>query len=175
MSKPCHKCTKDDKINKHRLDANILNIVYESSNIITSLCLPRKYTTTHNDVPPLLYAAIGHNYNKRLLSSEEVINAETQIIGKWVQKHNKYEIHFEAIISTEKNPQAEIRNIIICRELGVVLESVAFVETALLKLNPHLAKTKIFVHFKSIDQQYDRVEYWNTLGYWSSNKDKCRC
>lgn len=174
MTQPCHKCTKDDKINKHRLDPNILNIVYESSQMITSLSLPRKYTTTHNDSPPLLYAAIGHHYNKRLLSSEEVIKLETQIIGKWFRRNNKYEIHFEAIVSTEKNPQAEIRNTIICNELGVVLESIAFAETALLTLYPELAKTKIYVHFRSINSQYKRVEYWNTLGYWSSNKCKCK-
>ncbi len=174
MSKPCQKCTNDDKINKHRLDTNILNIVYESSEIITSLCLPRKYTTTHNDVPPLLYAAIGHDYNKRLLSSEEVINAQTQIVGKWIRRNNAYEIHFAAIVSTEKNPQAQIRNTIICKELGVVLESVAFAETALLKLHPKLGKTKIYVHFRSIDPIYKRTEYWNTLGYWSQKiKDKC--
>jgi hypothetical protein len=175
MSRKCEKCTKDDKTNKRHLDTNILNIIYESSDMITSLCLPRKYTTTHNDVPPLLFAAIGHDYNKRLLSSEEVINAQTQIVGKWIRREGEYEIHFAAIVSTEKNPQAQIRNTIICRELGVVLESIAFAETSLLKLHPKLGNTKIYVHFRSIDPTYNRTEYWNTLGYWASKKDNCNC
>ena len=95
---------------------------------------------------------------------------ETEILGKWSKKNYKYRIKLTAIVSTEKNPQAAIRNIIICKELGVVLEGIAFAETALLKLNPCLKNTKIYVHFKSIDPAYDRVEYWGKLGYWSSNK-----
>lgn len=143
--------------------------------MITSPCFPRKYTTTHNDVPPLLFAAIGHNYNKRLLSSKEVVNEQTQIVGKWVRKNHKYEIHFDVFVSTNKNPLAQIRNAIFCSELGIVLESIAFAETALLKLHPSFTETKIYVHFKSIDLKYDRIEYWNTLGYWASKKNNCKC
>lgn len=58
-----------------------------------------------------------------------------------------------AYVSTEKNPQAEIR-----KELGA--------ETTLLKLHPELGSTKIFVHFKFIDPNYNRTEYWNRLAYW---------
>lgn len=164
--KECVQCTKEDRKNQNRLDPLLLNIIYEDSEQITSLCLPRKYTTTHNDVPPTLFAGIGHEYNKRLLSTEEVIKNQTEIIGKWVKKDCKYEIHLKAIVSTKENPQAEIRNMIICRELGTVLESIAFAETALLKLHPELKSTKIFVHFKSIDPKYNRTEYWHRLGYW---------
>jgi hypothetical protein len=166
MSQECVQCSKDDKKNQHRLDPLLLNIIYESSDMITSLCLPRKYTTTHNDVPPTLFTGIGHQYNKRLLSTEEVIKNQTQITGKWVKKDCKYEIHLKAYVSTKENPQTEIRNLIICKELGVVLESIAFSETSLLKLHPELKSTKIYVHFKSIDLKYDRTEYWHRLGYW---------
>lgn len=167
MSKQCVNCNFVDKTNQHRLDPSLLNIIYESSKMITSLSLPRKYTTTHNDVPPSLYIGIGHNYNNRLLSTEEVIKNQTEVLGKWKQKDNgKYEIHLIAFVSTDKNPQAEIRNNIICRELGVVLETIAFAETALLESCPNLASTKIFVHFKSIDPKYNRTEYWDRLCHW---------
>lgn len=178
MSKDCVKCAPENKINQHRLVPSMLDIVYESSNTITSLSLPRKYTTTHNDVPPTLFIGIGHDYNKRLLSTEEVIKNQTEIVGKWVKTDcGEYEIHLIAYVSTEKNPQKEIRNKIICEELGVVLESIAFAETTLLKLHPELASTKIFVHFKSIDPAYNRTEYWNKLGYWqnkSHSKDETK-
>lgn len=174
MSQDCPDCSKLDKTNQHRLDPNALNIIYQSSGIITSLCLPRKYTTTHNDIPPTLFVGIGHDYNQRLLSTEEVIKNESQVLGKWLQKMNKYEIHFKVLVSTQKNPQAEIRNAIFCKELGVVLESIAFAEAALLKSNPCLASTKIYVHFESIDPKYNRTEYWHRLGYWASSK-RCDC
>lgn len=173
MSRRCVKCNPEDKINQHRLVPSMLDIIYDSSKIITSLSLPRKYTTTHNDVPPTLFIGIGHDYNKRLLSTEEVIKNQTEIVGKWEKTiEGKYEIHLISFISTEKNPQAEIRNNIICKELGVVLESIAFAETTLLQLHPELGSTKIFVHFKSIDPNYNRTEYWNRLGYWQNKFHK---
>jgi len=55
--------------------------------------------------------------------------------------------------------------------MGVVLESVAFAETALLKLHPELGNAKIFIHFHSSDPKYKRTEYWNKLAYWSP----CKC
>ena len=165
----CIKCTDENRTNHYRLNSLLLPITYETSNIITHLDLPRKYTSTHNDSTFEIYISIGHTYNKFLLSSEEAIKTQSYVIGKWVKndKNDKYEIHLKVLVSTPENPQSEIRNKIFCNELGVVLEGIAFAETALLKNNPHLASTKIFIHFKSIDPKYRRVEYWHRLGYWA--------
>jgi hypothetical protein len=162
----CHQCSCENKQNNHLLDPLLCPITYDSSEIITNFCLPRKYTNTHNDQTREIYISVGKCYNKNLLSSPEAVNVESQIIGKWVQKKNKYQIILEAIVSSTKNPQSEIRNTIICNELGFVLQGIALAETALLKLHPKLGKTKIYVHFKSNDKAYDRVEYWGKLKYW---------
>jgi hypothetical protein len=165
--KPCYICNKEDKVNNHRLDPLLLPITYESSKIITSFDLPRKYTSTHNDQTKEIYLSIGHEYNKRLLESDEAVKVQSEVVGKWVKtKKGKYQINLTVLVSTEKNPQAEFRNIVFCRELGPVLEGIALAESALLKLYPRLASTKIYVHFKSIDPNYNRVEYWHRLGYW---------
>ena len=55
---------------------------------------------------------------------------------------------------------------IFCAELGPVLEGIAFSETALLKAHHDLRNTKIYIHFKSIDKNYDRMEYWGKLKDW---------
>lgn len=166
----CITCEKQDKINTHRLDPLYFPIIYQNARVITSLTLPRLYTSTHNDDTKQIFLSIGPKYDEILLNTPEVINVETEILGKWVKKNDKYRIQLTAIVSTEKNPQAQIRNIIICKELGVVLEGIAFAETALLKRYPCLKDTKIYIHFKSIDPAYDRTEYWGKLGYWSSKK-----
>jgi hypothetical protein len=162
----CQECSCENKKNTHRLQPLLCPITYDSSEIITNFCLPRKYTNTHNDTTREIYISVGKCYNKILLSSPEAVNVESQIMGKWVQKDGKYKIVFEAIVSSVKNPQAQIRNTIICSEMGVVLEGIALAENALLKLNPKLGKAKIYVHFKSNDSTYDRVEYWGKLKYW---------
>jgi len=52
----------------------------------------------------------------------------------------------------------------------VVLEGIAFAETALLNKYPELGESRIIVHFKSLDEKYDRVEYWHRLKYWAPEK-----
>jgi len=162
----CIKCTSENRKNNHRLDPLLCPITYENSNIITNFSLPRRYTNIHNDETREVLISVGKNYNKTMLSSPEAVKLETQIIGKWGKKDGKYKILLEAIVSTEKNPQAPIRNTIICNELALVLEAIALAETALLELNPKLSNTKIYVYFKSIDPKYDRLEYWGRLGKW---------
>jgi hypothetical protein len=160
-------CTTANKKNTHRLNPLLCPITYENADIITHFSLPRKYTNTHNDQTKEILISVGKNYNKIMLKSPESINNETQIIGKWI-KHKNYKIILQAIVSIHKNPQANIRNQIICNELGLVLEAIALAETALLTLHPKLLKTKIYIQFVSTDQQYQRTEYWGRLGQWCS-------
>lgn len=169
MTDKCIQCTDLQRTNQHRLNPYLLPIFYESSDIITNLNLPRKYTSTHNDTTAEIYISIGHDYNKYLLSSEEVINNQTQVTGKWIynQDKHRHEIHLQVDVSTIKNPNAELRNTIFCAELGPVLEGIAFAETALLEKHPKLGNTRILVHFKSIDEKYDRIEKWHRLKYWA--------
>lgn len=164
----CVKCTSENKKNNHRLDPLLCPITYECSNIITNFCLPRKYTNIHNDQTREVLISVGKNYNDIMLSSPEAVNVETQIIGKWCKKNGKHVIYLRAIVSSVKNPAAEIRNTIICNELSLVLEAIALAETALLKLHPKLGETKIYVNFSSIDKKYNRVEYWGKLKKWQS-------
>jgi len=159
-------CSKDNRKNTHRLNPLLLPITYESANIIKKLKLPRKYTSTHNDETAEVFLSIGHEYNTLLLSSEEVKNVESQVVGKWIKKHNKYQIHLEVLVSTLKNPSPFFRNKVFCEEMAPVLEGIALAETCILTLNPHLLKTKIYIKFKSIDKSYDRIEYWGKLSRW---------
>lgn len=168
----CVKCSETNRLNQHRLEPLLAPITYESAEIITNFSLPRKYTNTHNDETSEIYLSIGHDYNKRMLESEEAVKVQSQVVGKWAKHKSGYAIHFTVIVSSEQNPQAFIRNKIFCEELGVVLEGFGLAETALLKLHPELAKAKIYVHFESIDPAYARVEKWHTLGYWAKPKPK---
>jgi hypothetical protein len=162
----CVKCSDANKTNQHRLNSLLLPITYQDRKIITNLKLPRKYTSTHNDETSEIYMSIGHEYNKLLLSSEEVVKLQSQVVGSWVEKDCGYEIHLTVLVSTEQNPQSPFRNLVFCEELGVVLEGIAFAETSLLSIYPNLGSTKVYIHFKSIDPIYDRVEYWGKLKYW---------
>lgn len=150
-----------NRTNQHRLVPLSLHMMYESADIIASLSLPRKYICNYNNISQNLhenFISIGHNYGKYMPSTEE-----PPIIGEWTETAGKLEIHLEVSIN------AENRNDAVCDRLGIVLEGIAFAETALLKLHPNLAATKIFIKFHSTNQNHDRIEYWHRLGYWTQD------
>lgn len=165
----CNKnvtCDGSQKKNKHDLDPTMLNIVYDSKKESTIFSLPRKYTSTHNDSPPTLYLGIGKKYIDRLLDTEEVKKNQTQILGKWKKEHEKYIIQLKVYVSTVTNPQTVIRNSIFCKELGLVLQSIAFAEIPILKEHPNLLKTNIYIKFISNVPEYNRTEKWGKLCDW---------
>jgi len=163
----CVTCSKENKKNKHRLDTLKCPITYDSFKIVTHLGHERKYTSIHSDETGEIFISVGCRYNKAFLESEEATIVQSQVVGGWVKRKGKYQIHLRVIVSSEKNPQVIIRNKIFCEELGPTLEGIALAEQGLLAKHPSLAKTKIYIHFESIDKAYDRVEEWHTLGYWS--------
>lgn len=166
MSSQCNECTDQQRINKHQLSLPILSFTFGSADMINELVLPRKYTTTHNDVPPKLFVAVGHDYDACLLSNPDVVENSTEVVGKWVKKDDRYEIHLNVLVSDEFHPNAKARNAEFCKFMSVVLETIGFVETLLVRDHPELGRTRIFIHFKSDDPDYDRVESWGRLAYW---------
>lgn len=135
-------------------------LYWGSPEMTINLSLPRKYTSTHNDEAKEIYLTVDHHYNQKQLSTDEVKNVETQIIGKWKSKKR---IELLVIVSTEKNPQAEIRNRIIRHELPNVLKQIGLAETPLVRLHPKLGRAKIYITFQSIDPKYKAYEYFGRL------------
>lgn len=162
----CVQCTDKQRVNNHRLDLASLSLTYGNVDMFSEVSLPRRYTSTHTDVPPFIFTAMGHNYDKCLLNDPDVKKGQDQVVGEWIKEGNKYEIRFTVLVSTPENPNAKARNEEFCNYLSIVLESIGLLEFHLLAAHPELAATRIYVNFKSIDPAYDRVEYWHRLGHW---------
>lgn len=160
MSASCIQCSETNRTNKHYLKPFSLSINYGSADIMTSLELPRRYTSAYRDI------SVGHEYNNKILQHGDIIKRQNQIVGEWIKNNGKYEIHLNVIVSSDQNPDASTRNKTFCDKLSLTLESIAFAETALLKLHPSLASTRIYIRFHSLESKYNRTEYWHRLGYW---------
>lgn len=146
--------------------SNVL-FIWPDPQMITHLSLPRKYTTTHNDDRREIYVSVGHIFNQRLLDTDEVRNVESQVNGEW----NNGRIILEAIVSSDKNPEAEVRDLIIRREMPSVLKSIGIAEKALCSIHPELRRTKIYVRYISHIEKYNKVEYYGLLkDYLPKNK-----
>ena len=194
----CIQCSDFERSNQHRLHSCSFPITYEPDSINEHFSLPRRYTCVHSQVKrttadslnpraldDCVSLSVGHNYDRKLLSSS---NDHSGIIGKWVKNGHKqssssafnlpgpvndlddrYEIHLKVLISTKDYPDAASRNKTICKDLGIVLEGIAFAETTLLEKYQHLGNSRVLIHFSSIDENYDRVENWHRLKYWSQD------
>lgn len=158
----CIQCSDFERTNQHRSHSYSLPITYEPDSITKHFSLPRRYTCVHSD--NCVSLSVAHNYDKKLLSSS---NDESGIIGKWIKNSDdRYEIHLKVLVSTKPHPNAASRNKNICKNLGIVLEAIALAETTLIEKYPHLGNSRILVHFRSINEDYDRVENWHRLKYW---------
>lgn len=167
VKKEC--CTQDNKRNKRRLDPDRLFVSYHDRRTSTRFSLPRRYTNTHSDRLALLYLAVGPNYNYNILSDEDTMRFQDQIVGEWRrdrQSRSGYRINMRAIVDDERNTQSELRNQIFCRELGLVLEAVGFAEDLLVRNNRRLRYTPIYIQFESSKQEFQREEYWGKLARW---------
>ena len=170
MSHESEKVTCVDKRNQHVLVPSKTWISYESVRTPTHFSLPRVYTSTHNDDRKEIYVFTGSEQNKDMLSEPEPVNVQSQVTGKWRKNSSsgKYEIHLKVIVSSQKNPQAVIRNSIFCENMSMVLEAIALSEQGLLLKYPDFREVKIFITFESIDKKYNREEYWGKLRRWVS-------
>jgi hypothetical protein len=160
----CSNCK--NKKNKHSLVPSLTPITYSNTKISTHFSLPRVYTSTHNDEKREIYIHIGTKINEKMLLEPEPVNVESQVVGKWYRENEKYKIKLKVLVSTLKNPQAEIRNKIFCENMSMVLEAIAFAEKGMLVKNPKKRKAKIYIQFISHIKQYNRTEKWGKLSDW---------
>lgn len=169
---------EQERTNQHKLKPLDVSIKFDAPEIVSSLApeivsslnlkselakgrWSRKYTWGGHHI------TVGSVYDTKLM---ERISDETYALGEWVSPKgsDKFEIRLEVLVSTEKNPNAELRDKYFRSRLGVILEEIVFAETALLRAHPELATTKIRVQFQSLDPKYDRTEYWHRLGHWTA-------
>src|SRR5690348_2501878 len=151
----------DDKKNKCDLDPNYAPIFYQNLSVPNTFDLPRKYTSTHDDATRQIFLSVGPKYSEQLLSTEEVKNTESQVLGAWHHTRKGYKIILRVLVSTVKNPEAAIRDRIFRAEMNKVLQSIALSEKALLCAYPKLAKTPIYIDFISdVVPSYSGREQW---------------
>ena len=157
---------KCNPVNHNRLDPKMCFITYESSQMITDLCEPRKYTILK--LGDKIHISIGHDYDRELIKLDKL---QHRVIGKWDKKDRKYQLRFTVLLSTQRYPDCEDRSEYWCENFGEYLEAVGHAEAGLLKVHNNLLDSEVLVYFKSHDEDYDHIEHWNKLGYWADGSE----
>lgn len=139
------------RTNHHLLKPKMVSIKFDSPETITNLNFPRTYTWLSHRV------FIGDSYNSDYMDKV----SDNYVIGDWVSVNNSKEIHLQVMLKPTLSK--ENREKFLTEQIGLILEEIAYAETALLTLHPSLASTKIMIQ----SQDSSEYEYWHRLGHWA--------
>jgi hypothetical protein len=148
-----------------RLNPDKLRVTYLSGVSPKDAVLPRRYTLTHSDFTGEMFLSIGDHYDKKQISRlytrlmrDEVI-AELSLEG--VEPVMRVYCHVSGGLVLGS---AGWRYNIFRSELPLVLEALRYGDRGLFEKNPDLQKTPIFIHFKSPNPKFNKIEHWGVIG-----------
>jgi hypothetical protein len=151
-----------------RLNPEKLKVTYLSGITTGGLTLPRRYTLTHSDITGWLFLSIGSQYNKKQISGlytklmrDEVL-AELSDEGDGLSFRVYCHVSGGIVFGT-----AKWRHNIFHSELPLALEAIRYGDRTLIEQNPRLDKTPVFIHFRSTDSRFNKVENWGTMVEYS--------
>ena len=125
---------------------------------------PRKYTLTHSDATGDLYLTIGPDYNFSQISGLYTRIMRDEVLAEWRINGEKSSLHIYCHVSggIVFGP-AGWRDSIFRRHLPMVIQSIYYGDRLFLETNSGLTQSKVFVHFKSSRDKYNRLEDWGNL------------
>jgi len=154
-----------------RLNPKKLHVTYLTGTTPENLILPRRYTLTHSDRTGELFLSIGNQYDTKRVSKlytklmrDEVLaelsdDADNLIFRVYCHVSGGF------VVGT-----AKWRYNIFHSELPLVLEAIRYGDRTLFEQNTKLDDTPVFVHFRSTDSRFNRVENWGTMADYSQCK-----
>jgi hypothetical protein len=147
-----------------RLNPEKLHVKYLNGTLPEKLILPRRYTLTHSDITGELFLSIGGQFNTKRISGlytklmrDEVL-AELNDNGDGLVFRVYCHVSGGFVFGT-----AKFRYKIFQSELPLVLEALRYGDRILFKHNPELDNAPVFIHFKSNDRRFNKVENWGTM------------
>lgn len=123
----------------------------------------RCYTLTHSDFSGDLFLSVGLEFDIEAISGFYTRLMRDEVLAEWLKKEGKYSLHVYChvsggiIIGT-----TGWRDSIFRQELPLVLRCICNGDKELFDSQPTLKDAAIFVHFKSSNKKFDKVENWGT-------------
>jgi hypothetical protein len=122
---------------------------------------PRCYTLTHSDFTGELFLSIGLEFDKETISGFYTRIMRDEVLAEWLREETGYSLNVYCHVSGGfVIGTAGMRFKIFRRELPLVLKAICKGDNDLFTANPNLENTPIFVHFKSNNKKYSKIENW---------------
>ena len=123
----------------------------------------RCYTLTHSDFSGDLFLSIGLEFDKQAISGFYTRLMRDEILAEWLKQEESFSLHVYCHVSGGIIlGTVGWRHSIFKRELPLVLRCICNGDIELFEKDPNLKNSIIFVHFKSKNKKYNKVERWGT-------------
>ncbi|MBK5108132.1 MAG: staygreen family protein [Anaerolineales bacterium] len=142
------------------LNPNKLSITFMDGVSAKDPIIPRAYTLTHSDTSGDLYLSIGQVYNNPQIFGWYTRLMRDEVLAEW-QFDNQPSFHVHCHVSGSiVLGSASWRYAIFCQHMRMVLEAFRFGDNDLFEVHPNLDRAKIWVHFHSKNERYNKIEEW---------------
>ena len=135
----------------------------------TEPIIGRCYTLTHSDFSGDLFLSVGLEFDRKAISGFYTRLMRDEVLAEWLKEEKNFSLHIYCHVSGGIIlGTAGWRYSIFKRELPLVLRCICNGDKALFDEHPNLKNSIIFVHFKSKNKKYDKVENWGApIDYFS--------
>ena len=126
--------------------------------------MPRRYTLTHSDRTGDLFLSIGPDYNHPQISGLYTRLMRDEVLAEWVLDGNDVQliIHCHVSGGFAFGP-ASWRMSIFRQHLPMVITAFKFGDSDLFAAYQELNKSRVSIHFHSVQDRYNIVEDWGSI------------
>ncbi len=123
----------------------------------------RRYTLTHSDFSGNLFLSVGLEFDRKAISGLYTRLMRDEVLAEWLKQKGNFSFHVYCHVSGGIIlGTAGWRYSIFKRELPLVLRCICTGDRYLFDVHPSLKNTIIFIHFKSTNKKYHKIEKWGT-------------
>lgn len=141
-----------------RLNPDKLKVEFRQGVTVTEPVIGRKYTLTHSDITAELFLTIGLQF-----AYDKVNSTRDEVLAEWRYYNRSTFLYTYVYVDGQYGPAVSaVRNQIFRRELPLALEAIRYGDKAFFTAHPELDTAPIWIHFDSINPEYNRLEYWGT-------------
>jgi hypothetical protein len=146
------------------------HVTYQGGASEKDLSLPRCYTLTHSDRTGELFLTIGPEFDRRQISGWYTRLMRDEALAELRQEGQAFALHIHVHVSGGLAlGSARMRDDILHHHMPLVIEAIAFADRRIFSSRPELMKTRVWVHYVSNREKYDRVEDQGTIDAYKSN------
>lgn len=124
----------------------------------------RKYTITHSDITGELFVFVSENY-----AEDQITKMRDEVIIAWANYNKELALIGAVTVDGDDIPDnSSIRNNIFYKEMPTALQALRQADRFLFEKN-NLDYTPVYIHFISINPEYNKLYNFGTIGTYKIN------